>query len=136
MINIYKSLLCVLFAASVMSSCASLTIADEQIVSITTDCKGRKMPTACVASNGTETVAFDTPAKVKVKRSPNDLRIACQGGLLGDAAYKSPASVGLPFYGNILIGGGIGALADMQTNKIYEYPSAINIEPAICKYFK
>ena len=133
--NIYKPLSCVLFAASVLSSCATLTTADEQIISITTDCKTRKMPTACVASNGNEIVTFDTPAKVKIKRSPNDLKIACQGGLLGDAAYKSSASIGLPFYGNIFIGGGIGALADMQANKIYEYPSAINVEPAICKYF-
>ena len=135
MTNIYKSLPCILLAASVLSSCASLTTGDEQIISITTDCKTRKMSTACVASNGNEIVTFDTPAKVKIKRSPNDLKIACQGGLLGDAAYKSSASIGLPFYGNIFIGGGIGALADMRTNKIYEYPSAINVEPAICKYF-
>jgi glutamate-1-semialdehyde aminotransferase len=56
MTNIYKSLPCILLVASVLSSCASLTTGDEQIISITTDCKARKMPTACVASNGTETV--------------------------------------------------------------------------------
>ena len=134
MIKKIKPLLFLSFSVSMLCSCASLTTPDEQIISITTDCKGRELPTACIASNGTETYNFETPAEVKIKRSPNNLRIACRGGLLDHATYTSSPAIGLPFYGNIFIGGGLGALADIQSNKIYEYPSAINIEPVICKY--
>lgn len=133
--KLFKWTAAALLLSSLFTACASLTSADEQTISITTDCKGRKLPTACVATNGTQTFSFNTPATIKVKRNPKDIQITCQGGLLGDSASKTAASIGLPFYGNILIGGGLGAMADIQSNKIFEYPSAINVEPAICKYF-
>ena len=120
--------------ACLLSGCASLIAGEEQYIEITTNCQSRKMSTVCVARNDKGSWRFETPARFVVKKSMADLLISCQGGLLGDAVQFSTSALGLPIFGNLLIGGGLGALVDARTAKIWEYPSKINVEPGMCKF--
>jgi len=120
--------------AIMLSGCATLISSDEQSVEVTTNCQSRKISTICVARNDKGTWRFETPAQVVIKKSASNLMITCQGGLLGDSGQFSTSVLGLPIFGNILIGGGMGALVDAGSPKIYEYPSTINVEPAMCKF--
>ena len=92
------------------------------------------MSMVCVARNDKGSWRFETPASFVVKKSMTDLLISCQGGLVGDSVQFSTSALGLPIFGNVFIGGGIGALIDAKTDNIWEYPSQINVEPAMCKF--
>ena len=120
--------------ACMLSGCASLITGEEQYIEITTNCQSRKTSTVCVAHNDKGSWRFETPARFIVKKSMVDLLISCQAGLLGDSVQFSTSALGLPIFGNLLIGGGVGALVDASTVKIWEYPSKINVEPAMCKF--
>jgi hypothetical protein len=129
-----SSILSLLAFAWILSGCATLISDDEQRLEITTNCQSRKMSMVCVARNDKGSWRFETPASFVVKKSMTDLLISCQGGLVGDSVQFSTSALGLPIFGNVFIGGGIGALIDAKTDNIWEYPSQINVEPAMCKF--
>jgi hypothetical protein len=92
------------------------------------------MPTTCVASNDKGHWIFAAPNIVQIKKSAGDLTISCQGGLVGNYAFKVVSSATLPMWGNIVAGGGVGALVDLQNSTAFEYPTNIILEPNICKF--
>lgn len=67
----------------------------------------------------------ETPGTVTVHRAYGDLIVTCRkdGWPSGTTAAKS-STKGMAF-GNILIGGGIGAGVDMANGSAYDYPSEI-----------
>jgi hypothetical protein len=122
------------FSAIILAGCATVLSSTEQYIQITTACRGVRMPTACVASNDKGRWLFDTPSTLKIKKSADDLIVSCQGGLLGQYTFKAVSTASLPMWGNIVAGGGIGAIVDMQNSTGFEYPATIVVQPAICKF--
>lgn len=114
--------------------CATLLSGTDQVIQVTTVCRGIRMPTTCVASNDKGRWVFETSTVVQIKKSSDDLTITCQGGLLGNYSFKAISTATLPMWGNIIAGGGIGAVVDMQNSTAFEYPKRIVYEPAICKF--
>lgn len=114
--------------------CATLLSGTDQVIQVTTVCRGIRMPTTCVASNDKGRWIFETPNAVQIKKSADDLTITCQGGLLGNYSFKATSTATLPMWGNIIAGGGIGAVVDMQNSTAFEYPVRMVFEPAICKF--
>jgi len=114
--------------------CATLLSGTDQVIQITPVCRGIRMPTTCVASNDKGRWVFETSNGVQIKKSADDLTITCQGGLLGNYSFKAISTATLPMWGNIIAGGGIGAIVDMQSSTAFAYPSTIVYEPAICKF--
>jgi hypothetical protein len=68
-----------------------------------------------------------TPATVNVRRSSKDLQITCvkSGDVDGRGVAISRANAGLA--GNILIGGGIGAIIDHNKGTAYTYPQWVQV---------
>ena len=114
--------------------CATLLSGTDQVVQITTICRGIPMPTTCVASNDKGRWNFQTPNAVQIKKSAGDLTITCEGGLVGNYAFKAISSANLPMWGNIIAGGAVGAVVDMHNSTAFEYPARMVLEPAICKF--
>ena len=133
----FLKLINLIAAASAVSlfttGCASVISGNAQSIYVTTECRGRSMPAACTATNDQGSWRFNTPANMLIKKSSEDLLISCKSGLFGDFSYKVTSSPGIPMLGNLLIGGGIGAVIDVGNSAGFEYPESISLEAPICK---
>jgi hypothetical protein len=81
----------------------------------------------CDLTNDEGTWYLTTPGSTTVRRSNKDLQVICKkaGIDLGSANVVSRTKGNM--YGNILLGGGIGAIIDHNNGSAYEYPALIKI---------
>jgi hypothetical protein len=117
----YKSFLICLF---LLTGCASITTGTNQSISVSTD---PEKSATCELSNdkGSWYVPL-TPGSVMVHRSYNDLTIVCKKeDKSGSTSIKS-STKGMT-YGNILLGGIVGAAVDIGTGAGYDYPTMIHV---------
>ena len=118
-----------LFFLSTLYGCASIVSGQDQIVSVSTpNCPGAD----CKLVNPAGTYYVTSPGTVSVGREYDDLSVTCKlEGHDPVAISVSSSTKGMAF-GNILLGGGIGAGVDMATGAAYDYPSEI-INPLDCR---
>lgn len=114
---------------SLLSGCATITKDANQSVQIetytadNTPIKGVK----CTARNDRGEWSTYTPGTVSVHRSGENLQVSCaiENNPDGRGTLISRANGGM--YGNILIGGGIGAIIDHNKGTAYTYPSWVKV---------
>ena len=101
---------------SLTTGCASITGGTSQTLSLTTSQDGGEVAGAdCVLANEKGTTHVTTPGKVTVHRAYGDLKVACKLDGHPDAYATVQSSVKGATFGNILLGGGIGAGVDAAT---------------------
>lgn len=109
--------------------CASITGTTNQNVSVQTkESTGTELIGAsCELSNKKGKWFITTPGTVGISRSNDDIQVNCtkDGYLQGRQGVVSDTK-GMMF-GNIIFGGGIGAIIDHNSGAAYEYPSVIQI---------
>ena len=109
--------------------CASITGTTNQNVSVQTkDSMGTELVGAsCELGNKKGKWFVTTPGTVGISRSNDDIQVSCtkDGYLQGKQGVVSDTK-GMMF-GNIIFGGGIGAIIDHNSGAAYEYPSVIQI---------
>jgi hypothetical protein len=107
------------------SGCASITGTTNQSVSVQTrDQAGPEVLSAnCELTNNKGKWFVTTPGSVVVTRSNDDMQVLCkkEGFEAGRAAVVSDTKGAM--FGNIIFGGGVGALIDHNTGAAYEYPT-------------
>jgi hypothetical protein len=110
---------------SVLTGCASVTQGLEQSVKIETlTTTGKAIEGAqCQLSNDKGTAVAISGQSALVRRSGGDLSVLCelagQPSAVGQAVSRANAGLA----GNILIGGGIGAVIDTASGAAYTYPT-------------
>jgi hypothetical protein len=112
-----------------MSGCATITKDANQSVQIETYSKDNQ-PVAnvkCVAQNDRGQWTTAAPGAVSVHRSGENLMVNCEkeGEQSGKGTVVSRANGGM--WGNLVFGGGIGAIIDHNKGTAYSYPSWIRI---------
>jgi hypothetical protein len=116
-------------AAALTGGCASITTEEMQGIMISTKtAKGDAVDKAeCTLKNTRGSWKVVTPASVMVRRDSEDMQIDCvkDGQSTGLAKLISRAHGGM--FGNIILGGGIGAIVDHNTGKGYDYPNQANV---------
>ena len=121
-------LACVMIAA-LTSGCSTLTGSTTQSVSVRTkDQSGTEVSeAACDLVNKDGTWFIKTPGSVVIHRSNDDLQVTCkkEGVPTGTAAVVSQVKGSM--IGNIVFGGGIGAIMDHANGSAYEYPTLLDI---------
>lgn len=122
-------ILAVLVIAGLTSGCASVTGSPNQSVSVQTreQSGGEVTGAACELTNNKGKWFITTPGSVMIHRSNDDMQVLCNktGFEPGRAAVVSETKGSM--FGNILLGGGIGAIVDHNTGSAYEYPTFIQI---------
>jgi hypothetical protein len=122
-------LLGVLVISLALEGCASITSSEIQPITVSTlDESGEEVKTAkCSLRNDKGEWKIETPTVVDVRKSFSDLSVECQKEGLedGSATVVSRATIGL--YGNIIIGGLIGAAIDHSRGTAYEYPKNLSV---------
>jgi uncharacterized protein YceK len=112
-----------------LSGCASVTGTTGQSISVETRQKNGAVLSgaACELTNSKGKWFLNTPGTAAIRRSNDDMIVICNkdGHAPGTAAVVSETK-GMMF-GNIILGGGIGAIVDHNTGAAYEYPTLIQI---------
>lgn len=123
-----SSSLVFLIAAS-LTGCATITKDANQSVQIETYSKDNKPISGakCIAQNERGQWTTSAPGAVSVHRSGENLMVNCEkeGEEPGKGTVISRANGGM--FGNIVFGGGIGAIIDHNKGTAYTYPSWIRI---------
>ncbi|MFZ6843726.1 hypothetical protein [Undibacterium sp. RuTC16W] len=126
--SLFKILTCCAILAA-MTGCASITGDRSQQVRIETyDQSGNQVPGAsCKLANDYGQVSVTTPDYGNIHRSSVNLRIDCAKPGYADASAVATSRANMNMYGNIIIGGGIGALIDHSNGSAYTYPKWMNL---------
>ena len=112
------------------SGCASITGSETQQLSLTT-AGAASHPVegvSCTLRNDKGTWKATAPSFVNVTRSSQDLTVQCSKDGMSDGMLKAVSRAGGGMYGNIIFGGGIGALIDHGKGTGYNYPDLLPVE--------
>jgi len=116
--------------AAMASGCASITSSDMQSVSVTTHTQDGKLveKTKCTLKNDKGAWQAEAPAFVDVHRSAEDLVVECKKDGHPDGFLKAISRAAGGMFGNILFGGGIGAIIDHNRGTGYNYPDKLPVK--------
>ncbi len=109
---------------SLLSGCASISLESTQALNVkTVDAKGAAVEGArCVFTNDKgETVLEKAPGIAQVNRSSKDMDVVCTKAGTSEGTARLISRAGR-IWGNLILGGGIGAIVDHNTGKGYNYP--------------
>lgn len=119
----------VLAIALALSGCASITGTSGQNISLQTRTPDGKelKEVQCELINKRGTYFVTTPGTISISRSNDDLKVTCrkEGYENGRASVVSDTKGSM--FGNILFGGGIGAIIDHNNGTAYEYPNFVQV---------
>lgn len=115
-------------ALAMTTGCASIVTGQNQPVSVQTRASFAPVSGAeCEITNDKGKWFVVTPGSTMVTRSYEDLHVVCsRDGYEPGAATVKSATKGMAF-GNILLGGIIGAAVDAGSGAAYDYPSLITV---------
>lgn len=120
-----------LLALSTLTAGCSTLTADGtgqnlSVLTYTTDNKDLTGAT-CELKNDEGTWTAVTPASVMIRRSNKDLMVKCTKPGLSDARANVVSKTKANMWGNIILGGGIGAIIDHNNGSAYEYPPVLKL---------
>jgi hypothetical protein len=112
------------------SSCASITGSEFQNLAISAKTEqGAKLDkVACELKNDKGQWKTVAPGFVGVQRSSEDLLVTCAKEGHKDGFLRTISRASGSMFGNIIFGGGIGALIDHNKGTGYDYPDTIVVE--------
>lgn len=115
---------------TLFSGCASITGSEMQSVSVQTRTKGG-LPVkeaSCKLTNDRGIWMVTTPASIMVRKSAADMSISCEKETFEPGMGRAVSKANGGMFGNIIFGGGIGAIIDHSKGTAYDYPNFFDIE--------
>ena len=121
---------CAVLVMVLASGCASITGSEMQQLSLTT--RGTDASTLegvkCKLQNDKGAWEAMSPGFVNVRRSSEDLTVECKKEGIADGLLKAVSRAAGSMFGNVIFGGGIGALIDHSKGTGYNYPDQLPVE--------
>jgi hypothetical protein len=117
-------------AALVLSGCASVMNDSTHPVKVETKSETGELVSGaeCKLTNDYGSFTVKSGDTTQVRRSGKDLDIQCKRPGSSDASGRAVSRANSGMYGNIIIGGGIGALIDHNKGTAYTYPSWVQLQ--------
>ena len=81
----------------------------------------------CKASNDYGSIAMKSGDTTQIRRSSKDLDITCKNPNNSDASARAISRANGGMWGNIILGGGIGAIIDHNKGTAYTYPTWVQL---------
>ncbi len=118
-----------LAAALLFSGCASVVNDKTHPMKVETKTEGGELVAGadCVLKNDKASSTAKSGETTNVRRSSEDLEISCKHPANPEATAKAISRVNGGMFGNIILGGGIGAIVDHNTGNAYTYPAWIQL---------
>ena len=126
----FKLLSLVLLSSVLATGCSTLTgEGTGQNLSIMTFTPDNKDLTgaSCELKNDEGSWTAVTPGTVMIRRSNKDLLVKCTKEGMMDARANVVSKTKANMWGNIIFGGGVGAIIDHNNGSAYQYPSVLRL---------
>jgi uncharacterized protein YceK len=116
-------------AAILLSGCASVINDKTHPMKIETKTETGELVAGadCTLKNDKATSSAKSGEITNVRRSNADLEVSCKHPTNPEATAKAISRVNGGMFGNIILGGGIGAIIDHNTGNAYTYPAWIQL---------
>lgn len=120
----------ILAASLVFSGCASITSSEMQMVSLNTKAEdGQTIDKAkCTLKNDKGVWEAVSPSFVSIHRSAEDLTVECKKEGIADGFLRAISRAAGGMWGNIIFGGGVGAIIDHNKGTGYDYPNELPVK--------
>jgi hypothetical protein len=121
--------LAILAASVSMVGCASIVNDTTQPMKLETKTAEGQLVTGaeCKISNDYGSITARSGENAQVRRSNKDLDIVCKDPANPEAVGRAISRANAGLAGNILIGGGIGAIIDHTKGTAYTYPTWVQL---------
>jgi hypothetical protein len=115
---------------AITSGCASITGTTNQSVSVQTiDAAGNEVTGGdCELNNNKGKWFITSPGSTTISRSNDNLIVTCKKDKFEPGGASVVSATKGSMFGNILFGGGIGAIIDHSSGAAYEYPAFFQIQ--------
>ena len=116
--------------AALATGCASITGTTIQAVSVqTVDTAGKEVVGgACELNNNKGKWFITTPGSTTINRSNDNLSVLCRKDNYDPGRASVVSATKGSMFGNIIFGGGIGAIVDHNNGAAYEYPAFFQVQ--------
>lgn len=109
--------------------CSTITQSENQRLSVTASHEGQPLQDVnCSLTNDKGTWVAKAPGQVDVRKSGENLSVTCKKEGFVDGLLTAISRAAGSMFGNILFGGGIGALIDHSKGTGYDYPNSLPVE--------
>jgi hypothetical protein len=117
-------------AASVVLSaaCSTITQSESQALALTATYENKPIDAVCQLKNDKGSWDAKTPSNVTVRKSNEDLEVTCKKDGMPDGILKAISRAAGSMFGNIIFGGGIGAIIDHSKGTGYDYPNQLPVK--------
>jgi hypothetical protein len=105
-----------------LSGCATVVDGSTQSVSVST---APVQGAACTLTNSEGTWFVTSPGNAVVHKTKNDLAVTCKKDGFQSGSQVAVSKFGGATFGNIVLGGGIGAVVDAASGANYYYDSPL-----------
>ena len=122
------SICAVVVVVAVNTGCASITQSEDQSLALTATHEGKPVEAACQLKNDKGGWDAKSPSNVTVKKSGEDLSVTCKKEWMPDGLLKAISRAAGSMWGNIIFGGGIGAIIDHNKGVGYDYPDQLPVK--------
>ena len=123
------SIYVITFAAAITSvGCSTITQSESQSLSLTASYQGKPVDSECRLKNDKGSWDSKSPANVSVRKSNEDLEVTCKKEGMPDGLLKAISRAAGSMFGNIIFGGGIGAIIDHSKGTGYDYPDQLPVK--------
>lgn len=118
-----------LLSIALVSGCATVLNESTQTVRVETLTPAGEPVTGaeCSAANNKATVTFRSGMAPMVRRSSKDLVIRCSMPGHQEASAHLESGVNSGMFGNIILGGAVGAIVDHNKGTAYTYPTWVQL---------
>lgn len=121
-------LLFVLIAAVSCVGCSTITQSETQTLSLTATYQDKPVDPECRLTNDKGSWDTKAPANIAVRKSNEDLEVTCKKEGMPNGILKAISRAAGSMFGNIIFGGGIGAIIDHNKGTGYDYPNQLPIK--------
>lgn len=123
------SLYVIALAAAVTSvGCSTITQSETQPLSLTASYQEKPVEVQCQLKNDKGSWDAKAPSNVNVRKSNEDLEVTCKKEGMPDGLLKAISRAAGSMFGNIILGGGIGAIIDHSKGTGYDYPDQLPVK--------
>ena len=123
-----RSYIITLAAAITSAGCSTITQNENQTLLLTASHQGKPVDAECRLKNDKGEWFSEAPASVSVRKSNEGLEVTCKKEGMPDGVLKAISRVAGSMYGNIIFGGGIGAMIDHSKGTGYDYPDQLPVK--------
>ena len=110
------------------SGCASITQSEMQGLALSSTYQGKPVESDCKLTNDRGSWDAKAPNMVNIRKSGEDLNVICKKDGIPDGLLKAVSRAAGSMFGNIILGGGIGAMIDHSNGKGYSYPDQLPVK--------